>query len=105
MFTRRLGKWLLGRKAEALGPSPADGAMSSAGCGGLGEESRSNSVCENQCQRHCCAMGPALLLLWTGIGAGNADNFVYLLLTRQHVTLHSDTVSGAPTFSFASGTV
>lgn len=62
--------------------------MSSAGCGGI-------PVCETSVGR-TAVLWDLLLLLQTGIGAGNTDNFIYLLLTRQHVTLHSDVVPGAP---------
>lgn len=48
--------------------------MSSAGRGGT-------RVCEASVSR-TAVLWDLLLLLQTGIGAGNTDNFIYLLLTR-----------------------
>lgn len=98
------GTWLPRQRL----PEQHGGVKSSAGHGvRQGVRILNQPMRENRCQGRCCPVQqPGLLLLRTGIGAENADNFVNLLLTHSHGTLHSDITAGAPTlFSFTSNTV
>lgn len=70
-------------KAETPRPASAGGVKSSAGHGvRQGVRILNQPMRENRCQGHRCPVQPGLLLLRTGIGAENADNFVNLLLTH-----------------------
>ena len=70
-------------KAEAPRLASAGGVKSSAGHGvRQGVRILNQPMHENRCRGHCCPVQPGLLLLQTGIGAENADNFVNLLLTH-----------------------
>lgn len=62
------------RAQTSVGSAPAEGGMSSAGRGGT-------AVC-GASVGSAAVLWDLLLLLQTGIGAGNTDNFIYLLLTR-----------------------